>query len=499
MRGTPQAYNNLAVKDSDTLYFISEKDAADGLLYLGTKLISGDGDVLSASSIGQLKDVLIKEGLSDKSLLVYNEKTGEWTSTSFEDLIFVGATSESSGIAGYVPAPEKGQTNLFLRSDGTWAAVSSSGETIDNNIVTIDNEDPNANHLTLINDAITTPIKGDIAIVRDLIINDKWEYTAYVYNGSAWAAMDGNYSAESVYFDDDILVTTPVGTIQELVNGQATLSAKGKNVKQVLSALLAERKTPTATKPSASIELTNSTTSYEVGTKVTPTWETTFGVGSYTYGPATGVTDAGGSVTSTKDTTAVTVAAGSLNGATGSFAEYQVEDNTKYYAYLNYGWNEGTSTPIDNFGDTYTDVTNNLPIQAASNKTDTSNKYISGYRKWFRGGLTTDSSVALDSSIIRDNLTGSTSAVSSQEFELKAATYENCKRIVIAIPSAANKGITKVFLKSASNADITSEFVEQTDTVDVYGANDYTAKPYRVWIYEPASLDSTEVYTITLG
>lgn len=42
---------------------------------------------------------------------------------------------------------------------------------------------------------------GDIAICKRLISGEKFEYTAYVYSGSAWAAMDGNYNAENVYFD----------------------------------------------------------------------------------------------------------------------------------------------------------------------------------------------------------------------------------------------------------------------------------------------------------
>ena len=71
LRGTPKAYENLAVKDSDTLYFISEADNLDGILYLGNKRIGGTGD-LSIASIDELKDVLISEGLSDKSLLVYD-------------------------------------------------------------------------------------------------------------------------------------------------------------------------------------------------------------------------------------------------------------------------------------------------------------------------------------------------------------------------------------------------------------------------------------------
>lgn len=501
MRGTPEAYARLTKKDTDTLYFISEADASDGLLYLGSKLISGDGDILSNSSIDQLKDVFIKENLVNKSLLVYDAATGQWVDTAFEDLIFVGATSDSKGIAGYVPAPKKGQTNLFLRSDGTWAQISGDGSaTADNNILTIENTNSNALHSDLINNAVNnlTIAKGDIVIIKDLIIEDKWQYTAYVYDGTNWAAMDGNYNAENVYFDEDILVTTKVGTIQTLTNGQATLSAKGKNVKQVLSSLLAERELPTAIKPSATIELTNDTLLYEVGTKIIPTWKTTFSEGSYSYGPATGVIDTGANVSSTKDTIATNVVAGSLNEAIGSFNEYQVEDSTKYYAYLNYGWSAGTSIPVDNFGDEYTNVVNNLPIQAASNQSKISSKYISGYRKWFMGGLSSDTSVALTSDLIRDNLTGSDSEVIDQVFELKAADYAGCKRIVIAIPAAANKAVTRVLLRSASNADITSEFIEQTNTIDVEGAEGYSAKPYRVWIYEPALLDSSEYYTIII-
>jgi hypothetical protein len=503
MRGTPEAYAKLAQKDKDTLYFICAEDADDGLLYLGEKLISGEGDKLNTSSINDLLDVIINtESLVDKSFLTYDASNSAWVNTPVEKLVFVGATTESAGLAGLVPAPEIKDTNLFLRSDGTWAKIeTTSPDAQKNKVLTVENRDASVSHASLIATATanSTPVNGDVVIIKDFIAEDKWQYTAYVYDGSNWAAMVGNYDAESVYFDDDILVTTKIGTIQELVNGQATLVAKGKNVKQVLSSLLAERKAPTATLPAGTIELTNATTSYEVGSKVIPTWKTTFTNGSYTYGPTTGVVDAGGSVTSTKDTTAVSVAAGSLNGATGSFAEYQVEDSTKYYAYLTYGWDEDTVTPVDNFGDASTDISKNLPIQSASNKKDTSDKYISGYRKWFKGGLTSDSTTALTSDIIRDNLTGSSSAVSSSTFDLKAADYAGCKRIVIAIPSAANKSVTKVLLKSASNADITSEFVKQANTLDVEGANDYTAKPYKIWIYEPAALDSTEVYTITLG
>lgn len=499
MRGTPEAFAKLATKDKDTLYFISAEDADDGVLYLGSKLISGEGDNLSASSINELKDVLISENLLNKSFLTYDADKESWVDTPVEKLVFVGATDTSGGQAGLVPAPDKESTNLFLRSDGTWAAIETTGENIvvENNILTIENVD-GSTHEDLIEERVKdlTISNGDIIIVKDLIENGKWQYTAYVYDGINWSAMDGNYNAENVYFKDDIVVTTKIGTIQTLTNGQSTLAAKGKNVKQVLSSLLAERKNPTAVNPVASINLTNPVIHHEVGTKVVPTWKTTFSEGSYTYGPATGVIDSGSQVTSTKDTIAININAGSLNEFTGSFAEYQIEDDEKYYAYLNYGWHEGTSIPVDNFGDEVTDIENNLPIQAVSDETVTSNDYISGFRKWFKGGLSsTSEEMELTSAVIRESLTGSEDAITACEFELKAADYIGCKRIVIAIPSAASKNITNVLLNFVN---ITSEFIKQTDAIDVEGANGYSAKPYDIWIYEPAVIDPTEIYTITI-
>ena len=48
----------------------------------------------------------------------------------------------------------------------------------------------------------------------------------------------------------------------------------------------------------------------------------------------------------------------------------------KKIAKVEYGWTNGTSTPKDNFGDDHINTSKNLPIQAASGKTDTSTYYI---------------------------------------------------------------------------------------------------------------------------
>lgn len=128
MRGTPEAYAKIT-PDMDTLYFISDEDSSQGLLYLGTKKIGDSSVDLNTFALNSLKDVLISENLIEKSILMYqieDDGTGHWTDTKIENLTFVGATSDSDGVMGFVPAPKKNQTNLFLRSDGKWVEIEES-------------------------------------------------------------------------------------------------------------------------------------------------------------------------------------------------------------------------------------------------------------------------------------------------------------------------------------------------------------------------------------
>lgn len=145
MRGTPSAYEALLTSElnkpsDDTLYFISNPEDDNAVLYLGSKLIA-NGDDLASSSIDNLKDVLINNShLKDKSLLVYDLEKELWVNQSFENLVFVGATESSGGISGLVPAPDVKQTNAFLCSDGTWVELEDTQITGDNLSITINDE-----------------------------------------------------------------------------------------------------------------------------------------------------------------------------------------------------------------------------------------------------------------------------------------------------------------------------------------------------------------------
>lgn len=122
LRGTHTAYNNLAEKDINTLYFISEPGATVGDLYLGNQLISGGSGSTGPVSLNQLTDIAFTT-CKDKQVLLYNATTGKWENGFVSDIvdIMVGATATQAGAKGLVPAPAAGQQRRFLRGDGTWA------------------------------------------------------------------------------------------------------------------------------------------------------------------------------------------------------------------------------------------------------------------------------------------------------------------------------------------------------------------------------------------
>lgn len=68
---------------------------------------------------------------------MYSVENQNWINVDFKDLTFVGATVNSNGIGGFVPPPEKGQTDLFLRSDGKWISIENGGEQNQNSVDTI--------------------------------------------------------------------------------------------------------------------------------------------------------------------------------------------------------------------------------------------------------------------------------------------------------------------------------------------------------------------------
>ena len=117
-RGSSVAFENLLNKNSDTLYFITDSDSNKSSLYIGDKLIIG-----GITSLSELNDIVLSNSVDDNQALIFDKNQNKWINKSLIDAIgvVIGATKESQGNIGLVPAPGIGQNNMFLRGDGQWA------------------------------------------------------------------------------------------------------------------------------------------------------------------------------------------------------------------------------------------------------------------------------------------------------------------------------------------------------------------------------------------
>ena len=246
MRGTINAYNKLATKDDDTLYFLYDNDNPsenEGYLYLGNKFISGPcgGDVQpEVINLTDLKDVIISQDLNYDALLAFDPQTQQWKSYSFDALNFGGASKNFAGLSGLVPAPKAGEQNLFLKADGTWAEANTTKSLIFE-VETKINETHQSAIIRAIGDNLIS--SGDIVIVKDFICNNNtsdqpiYQYTSYVYNNSKWVAMDSNYNAEDIYFKNNLIFTKPDETIKAIEDGDV-IELEGKNIKEAIETIL---------------------------------------------------------------------------------------------------------------------------------------------------------------------------------------------------------------------------------------------------------------------
>lgn len=350
--------------------------------------------------------------------------------------------------------------------------------------------DHNAAIVTAVGDA--TPNAHDVAIVKEAVVAEEnlkenveqqYQYTAYRYNGTAWAAMDGNYSAENVYFDEDFTFTKAIGTVTIPSTGSKVVAAAGKNIKEFFAGLFAAEQNPSKTEPSVSITLTGAG-SYEVGSVVNPSYSATFDEGKYSYGPKpTGVTVESWSVTSTAGET--------WDDATGTCNAITVADDTNY-----------TVTAVANhtagaYGKT--NIGNDSTIQIAAGSKSKTSSAITGYRSYFYGVLSTSTVEApLTSAIIREQLTNGGAYNEAKSFTLNGSA--TAKRIVVAIPSASTRGgLSEVILSSAMNTPVTDSYVKTEKAVKVEGKDGHTAVDYDVYVYEPSKIDAGEVHDIKLA
>ena len=263
---------------------------------------------------------------------------------------------------------------------------------------------------------------GDMGIVKELVYedttnsaNNKYSHTAYVWNGTSWEAMDGNYDANNVYFDSNLVMTTNIG-VQTLGSGVSSrdLNTKGKSLKQVFSMILAKEEKPTiSTNPSVTTKISNGANStphasnnitVEGGTTVTPKWEATFSAGAYSYGPATGLTPTAWDVKGYIGSNAVSGHASTSNSGTFDAITLAASEVYKINAKATYNAGAIANT---NLGEPYQagnalfDATNGATkVQIAAGSKNDDSPTITAWQQGYYIG-TCESDVEITSDILR--------------------------------------------------------------------------------------------------
>lgn len=331
------------------------------------------------------------------------------------------------------------------------------------------------------NDTATNWTANDPILKQGEIGFENDSYMVKIGDGvKKWSELDyyADYDATKIKFKTDI---TLAGTYDQVGNIKKTdkkLAAAGKSVAEIFTTLFTQRLQPgTPTQPAVTITLANAKP-YEVGTEFTPSYSASLSAGSYTYGPATGITATSWSITDTNG--------GSSTEATGSFTKFTVEDDTNYTvtAVAQHG-----AGPVaqDNLGDASSPVKQII----AGSKTKISSA-VTGYRNMFFGTMTTKPA-SITSAHVRALATKTKKGnINNQAIAIPTGAL----RVIFAVP--ADKSITSITDSNGLNAQILSSFTQTN--VSVEGANGFTAIAYKVYYMDYANPnDTANTYKVTVA
>ena len=463
----------------------------EGAIYYGTGSgMKRLGDFVQVANIASLP----ASGANENALYycVAENVLAKWNGVTWSQInpdtgaTSVGVDGEGNAVtaASYDPATRK----LTLTKGASFASQAAF-DTLNQNVAKIGGE---VYQVTSDSTDITVLASGIVAKKGDVLIatNGLGVKSAYHYDETdGWIACDGMVDATTVILPENITMAgdyTAIGNLTKTKTGTKVFETAGKSVAAALTEILSKRLQPgNPTQPSVSLTFSQAK-AYEVGTEVTPSYSASLSAGSYTYGPATGVTASAWAVTDTDGHSATT--------ASGSFAKFTVGDDTNYTITAKATHNAG-AVAKDNLG------SNSNPVKqiAAGEKSATSGA-VTGYRSFFYGILSTSSTDApLTSAIVR-GLTNGGAYDAAKALTMKVNGSTTAKRMVVAIPNSSTRsGVTKVMKTDGLATEITAAYVKTANAVDVEGVGGHKAVKYDVWVYEPAAIDSAEVHEITLG
>ena len=325
-------------------------------------------------------------------------------------------------------------------------------------------------------------VQGDIVVITTTIEGNTYEQSAFMYDGTQWAAMTGKVDADKVILQDDITMAgnyNQIGNLTKDQNGTATFATKGKSVAEALTEIFSKRLQPTITSNPAVTLTFGQEKAYEVGTTVSPTYSASLSAGSYTYGPATGITATSWEISDTVGNTADT--------ASGSFADVVVTDNTNYKitAKANYG---AGAVAFDNLG-----ATSSPEIKIAAGSATKTSGVITGYRNTFYGTVTEKAEVT--STIIR-SLSGKSNKALANGNSFTINIPVGAVRVIFAYP-ATLQDVSSVKDVNGLNAEIKSAFTKSSVTVAGAGAD--TGIAYKVYVTDFAEpVAKANSYTVKI-
>lgn len=345
---------------------------------------------------------------------------------------------------------------------------------------------------------VQTPKQGDIAVVDTVIEDVNYGKTAYMYDDGKWVALNGNVDADKVILTSDIKMAgnyTQVGNLTKSQTGTATFATKGKSVADALTEIFSKRLQPTITaQPSLGAVNISKAGAVEVGTELTNIAVTavTFNAGSYTYGPATGVTANAWETTRISNKGNDTLTGVIAGGAVTDAGPFVIGDQTGDYSSLQYRVKATYGNGVvanDNLGSASSPE---VKIAAGSCQKDSAK--ITCYRNFFYGA-TAERPAEVNSAYIR-GLTKSNKACSNGA-AFTITIPDGATTVVIAYPATFHD-LTLVKDVNAMGSPLTDEFKAGLMTVAVEGANGYTAIDYKVYVYKPAASLSANTYEVTI-
>lgn len=312
--------------------------------------------------------------------------------------------------------------------------------------------------------------KGDIAVLTRTDIGNP--ITSYILKAdgpttaSNWVALCGKVTTENVVLGYTLktMGNGKIGGIPENTTFQPNTT-----LKTILNQMFVKIIQPTITQPSISISASG-TKSVEAGTQVNITVTPTFKPGSYTYGPATGVTLQTYTLQQNLKGSTTTIVDAASTAEPHTVQNITIEDGTTIQFNASCTHTAGAQ-PLDNSGAPATVQ----GIQAGT-KSVSNQQAFSGFRKYFYGASTTLAS-EVNSAYIR-SLTNSTSAYNNNSFTIQVP--EGAKEVTIAVEQG--KTLKNILYVEGMNTDVLSTFT--TSVVPVEGANGYTAKNYTVYRVE---------------